>query len=224
MRHKYYLIYKVTNKNSGRYYIGKHKTNKIDDGYMGSGTDIQFAILTEGKENFKKEILFVFDNEHDMIKKEKELVNEDFVASERSYNKAVAGGATWSGVRGPNLYQYPDIKSRPICPECKKYPLTVNYYRKGKPHYRSLCSNCNSAKKKSKELTSQLLLKSGYTKKKVCDRCGFISKHSSQTKLIYLDNDKMNVSRENLRTFCLNCIAEIGSAPQNKKNDLIADF
>lgn len=224
MAHKYYLIYKITNKSTGKYYIGKHKTNKIDDGYMGSGSEIQFAIFTEGKENFEKEILFTFNNEQDMIEKEKELVNEEFVALDNTYNKAVAGGATWAGLRGPkDLHLYEDVKFRPICPICKKYPVTVNYRRKGKIHYRTMCSNCNHRAKRQKDATVQLLIKSGYIKKTVCDRCNFISKHPAQMNIVYLDGNRHNVSRTNLRTYCSNCMIELKYS-KIKKVDLVPDY
>jgi len=83
----YYTIYKITNKTNNKYYIGKHQTNNIDDGYMGSGKLLRRAINKHGINNFVKEILHIFDNEQDMNNKEKELV----VIGEQSYNLCDGG-------------------------------------------------------------------------------------------------------------------------------------
>lgn len=83
----FYTIYKITNKINGKTYTGMHKTNNLEDGYMGSGRLIKRAIAKHGIENFEKEILHIFDNEDDMKNKEKEVV----VIGENSYN-LVEGG------------------------------------------------------------------------------------------------------------------------------------
>lgn len=92
----FYTIYKITNMINGKIYIGLHKTKKLNDGYMGSGKMISYAIKKHGLENFKKEILFTFDNEKDMINKEIELVTEEFCLRKDTYNLAKGGGDGWS--------------------------------------------------------------------------------------------------------------------------------
>ena len=78
----FYTVYKITNLINNKIYIGCHKTLNLDDEYMGSGKILHRAFAKHGIENFKKEILSVFDNKEEMFKKEKELV---FV-NESTYN------------------------------------------------------------------------------------------------------------------------------------------
>ena len=58
---------------------------------MGSGTGIQRAIKVHGVDNFQKEILEYFDGFDSMFAREKEIVNEDFVKYETTYNITTGG-------------------------------------------------------------------------------------------------------------------------------------
>jgi hypothetical protein len=100
----HYLIYKITNTIDGKIYIGKHKTNNVDDDYMGSGKYLHRAIRKYGIENFMKEILFQFDNEADMNAKEAELVTEEFCLREDTYNIALGGKGGWDVTKSKTAF------------------------------------------------------------------------------------------------------------------------
>ena len=51
-------IYLITNNINNKQYIGQHRTDNIDDCYMGSGVALHRAYKKYGLENFTKEILF----------------------------------------------------------------------------------------------------------------------------------------------------------------------
>lgn len=104
-----YTIYKTTNLINNKFYIGYHKTENPNDSYLGSGKLLLKAIKKHGKENFKKEILFVFDNKEEALKKERILVNESIVKDKNSYNSKLGGEGGWDYIF-EKLKNDPDYK------------------------------------------------------------------------------------------------------------------
>jgi len=88
----YYTVYKVTNTINHKIYIGVHATLDLNDGYLGSGTAILKAIKKYGKDNFYKEILFVYDSLQEALDTESEIVTEDFCSQSNVYNITSGGG------------------------------------------------------------------------------------------------------------------------------------
>ena len=87
----FFTIYKITNDINKKFYIGKHQTKDLNDSYMGSGKHLKRAQEKYGIENFKKEILFIFDNEDQMNIKEFQLVTDEFYLREDTYNLCPGG-------------------------------------------------------------------------------------------------------------------------------------
>lgn len=88
---KYYTIYKTVNKINGKIYVGKHQCDDPYDDYIGSGTLLIRAIEKYGIENFEKTVLYIFDNAEDMNQKEIEIINEEFILREDTYNIGLGG-------------------------------------------------------------------------------------------------------------------------------------
>ena len=84
----FYVIYKTTNIVNGKFYIGKHQTKNLNDGYLGSGKLLRKAIKKYGVENFHREILYECSSEKEMNLREKILVVPDI---ETNYNLCPGG-------------------------------------------------------------------------------------------------------------------------------------
>lgn len=105
-KQKYYLIYQITNNINGKIYIGQHQTYDINDGYMGSGVHLQRSIQKYGIENFSKTILFQCSSLEEMNQKEAELVNEEFVKRDDTYNVIVGGSnGSWQKIHDAGLHK-----------------------------------------------------------------------------------------------------------------------
>lgn len=102
----FYILYQVTNTVNGKIYVGVHKTKKLDDGYMGSGKVIQRAIAKYGIENFTRIILEQFENSTAMFAREKEVVTEEFLAREDTYNLRRGGFGGWDYIHSNNIPKF----------------------------------------------------------------------------------------------------------------------
>ena len=96
---KYHYIYKITQKKTGAYYMGRHTTKNLNDGYFGSGTLISALVDMLGKDDFVKEILEFLPNYNELKAREKEIVNEDLLKDPLCLNKQLGGeggGGFWN--------------------------------------------------------------------------------------------------------------------------------
>jgi group I intron endonuclease len=88
---KYHYIYKTTNLKNGKYYIGMHSTDNLEDGYMGSGKRLRRSLKKYGKENFRFEILEFLNDRTSLKEREKELVNEEIIQDSLCMNLMKGG-------------------------------------------------------------------------------------------------------------------------------------
>jgi len=69
-----HFIYKTTHKN-GKYYIGRHSTDNLNDGYIGSG---KWVSQIKQKEDLQREILEFVDSFELLVQKENEYLTEHY--------------------------------------------------------------------------------------------------------------------------------------------------
>lgn len=89
--YKFYYVYQLINKVNGKIYVGMHATDDMDDGYLGSGKLIRRAVQKYGAENFEKIILFKGSCYQEIKDKEAEIVTEEFIKDEATYNLVLGG-------------------------------------------------------------------------------------------------------------------------------------
>lgn len=101
----FHTVYKITNLINQKIYIGAHSTTDINDDYMGSGNAILNAIKKHGLENFRKEIIFVYDTSEEMYSKEKEIVTEEFCNRDDNYNIRIGGIGGFNHYNGTDKHK-----------------------------------------------------------------------------------------------------------------------
>jgi hypothetical protein len=93
----YHYTYKISS-NSGKYYVGRHSTNNLNDGYMGSGI---WPRSIKDKSQLTKEILCFYESEAELKIAEGIMLQECIDDPlNMNWNNSSAGWAT--GSRNPN--------------------------------------------------------------------------------------------------------------------------
>jgi len=100
--HKYHFIYKTTCLKNGKYYIGMHSTDNLNDGYLGSGDRIRNSIRAHGKEVHRFEILEYLQDRLSLAKREEEIVNEELLKDPLCIN-IKQGGEGWTNLGFHNM-------------------------------------------------------------------------------------------------------------------------
>lgn len=106
---KCHTVYKTTNKINNKIYVGVHSIHNrneiknfvengsiFKDGYLGSGDAIVRAVKKYGPENFKQELLQIFETRKLAEDFESSIVTKDFVLNDNTYNIAVGGKITFN--------------------------------------------------------------------------------------------------------------------------------
>lgn len=110
---------------------------------------------------------------------------------------------------------------RKLCQQCGTNPCAVNYYKEGKPFYRSKCDRCSRGSTPGR--TRWQL--AGYKKLDHCERCGYKSKYTEQFNVFHVDGDLNNCRHSNLKTVCANCQRSLHrEGVRWRQGDLEPDF
>ncbi len=89
---KFYFVYLTTNLINGMQYIGEHKTKNRDDGYLGSGAELNRAVQEFGSENFIREILEYFLTKQEAFDAEQHFIEQYNTLFPNGYNIEPNGG------------------------------------------------------------------------------------------------------------------------------------
>ena len=144
-------LYKITNKETGQYYIGKRKGN-VQGSYWGSGLRIKRHIKKYGKENFTYDILRV-NNEDKIFKLEEKLITNNYIKNNKLCLNLAPGGQGGFGnmpkdyMKGDkNPSKRPEVRARLSELMNDNHPLVIM----------SKTNNPNKGKKQPEELKQRI--------------------------------------------------------------------
>jgi len=158
--------YKITNNLNSRFYIGvrgcRKNTDIFGDDYWGSGKLIRRAINKKGKENFTKEMLFIFSSLEEALLWEKDTVTEHFMNENiLCYNLWPGGnGGSGSGKRNGRYGKHASVEEKRKARAAKLGKLRPDIRDDNnpakRPAVRAKISSFHKGKPKSEEVKGRI--------------------------------------------------------------------
>lgn len=156
----YYYTYKVKCTAIGwedYYYLGKHVTSNLDDGYKGSGTKLQ-EYYKQYPNDYTFTILEFYSNKTELNIAEQKLIGDLWKTDEYCLNCTAGGSGSWAAAS-----EY--LKGRPQSEETK-YKRAESMKGKNKGKHHSEESKCKiSEAHKGKKLSEEVKRKMSDVKK-----------------------------------------------------------
>lgn len=106
-KRKYHYIYKTT-RFDGKFYIGMHSTDNLEDGYQGSGTLLSKSIAKHGRDRHTTEILEFLESRELLRKREAQLIDEVLLGDPQCMNLQLGGGGgltIWHAENAPAFHK-----------------------------------------------------------------------------------------------------------------------
>lgn len=88
---KFHYVYRI-DRFDGKFYIGLHSTDLMEDGYFGSGTHLSNSVRYHGKDKHSKTILAFFDTRKEAKGYEKLLITDEMRFLDKTCMNIAPGG------------------------------------------------------------------------------------------------------------------------------------
>jgi hypothetical protein len=171
-KEKIHFIYKTTNLINDRYYVGRHSTKKLEDGYLGSGYSLNLAINKYGRENFEREIIEYCEDLQKLIEKEQYWIDYYMNLGEEIYN--ISHNAS-GGFISVEAHEKAAVKNR------------------GKKRNQDFCDAVSVRMKGKSPIVSE--------NKIPCNFCGFLSKNLGSMELFHFKNCLKNPNKDEIKFY-----------------------
>jgi hypothetical protein len=142
---KHHIIYKTTCLVTGKYYIGMHSTNDIDDGYLGSGHVLKLSINKYGELLHTREILEFVDTREHLRQREAVLIEKVLRVDPLCMNAHPGGSYGWEHRVGLSPWN----KGKTCVNEETRRKMSLS--KKGKPSPRLGAKLTDETKRKLRE-------------------------------------------------------------------------